>query len=63
VELENRNEKFDVIIGDLNDPVEGGPCFTLYTHSFYLHIIKAKLNVGGILVTQVLCSIITSSSP
>ncbi|KAH9531052.1 hypothetical protein CY35_19G015700 [Sphagnum magellanicum] len=51
-ELENRNEKFDVIIGDLNDPVEGGPCFTLYTHSFYMHVIKPKLNVGGILVTQ-----------
>ncbi|KAH9536983.1 hypothetical protein CY35_16G028200 [Sphagnum magellanicum] len=51
-ELESSNEKFDVIIGDLNDPMDGGPCFTLYTQSFYMNILKPKLNFGGILVTQ-----------
>ena len=29
------NEKFDVIIGDLADPVEDNPCFLLYTVEFY----------------------------
>ncbi|XP_066394395.1 thermospermine synthase ACAULIS5-like [Miscanthus floridulus] len=30
-ELEKSKEKFDVIVGDLADPVEGGPCYQLYT--------------------------------
>ena len=34
-ELENRDERFHVIIGDLTDPMEGGPCYQLYTKSFY----------------------------
>ncbi|KAK9054850.1 hypothetical protein SSX86_025929 [Deinandra increscens subsp. villosa] len=52
IELENRKEKFDIIVGDLADPVEGGPCYQLYTKSFYQHILKPKLNPGGIFVTQ-----------
>ncbi|KAM7259440.1 hypothetical protein ACFE04_015181 [Oxalis oulophora] len=52
VELENRKECFDVIIGDLADPIEGGPCYKLYTKSFYETIVKPKLNHGGIFVTQ-----------
>lgn len=52
-ELEKRNEKFDVIVGDLADPVEGGPCYQLYTKSFYERILKPKLNDNGIFVTQV----------
>ncbi|WCJ42762.1 Polyamine aminopropyltransferase [Euphorbia peplus] len=51
-ELEKRNEKYDVIIGDLADPIEGGPCNHLYTKSFYEQIIKTKLNPSGIFVTQ-----------
>ncbi|KAG2666890.1 hypothetical protein I3843_15G083700 [Carya illinoinensis] len=51
-ELEESNEKFDVIVGDLADPVEGGPCYQLYTKSFYEKILKPKLNVNGIFVTQ-----------
>ncbi|GJM98676.1 hypothetical protein PR202_ga15705 [Eleusine coracana subsp. coracana] len=51
-ELEKSKEKFDVIVGDLSDPVEGGPCYQLYTKSFYEHIIKPKLNDHGIFVTQ-----------
>lgn len=53
VELEERNEKFDIIVGDLADPVEGGPCYQLYTKSFYENILKPKLNENGIFVTQV----------
>lgn len=51
-ELERRSEKFDIIVGDLADPVEGGPCYQLYTKSFYERILKPKLNVNGIFVTQ-----------
>jgi len=49
--LESSPTKFDVIIMDLDDPLEGGPCYQLYTTEFY-QMIKAKLNPGGIFVTQ-----------
>lgn len=52
-ELERREELYDVIIGDLADPLEGGPCYQLYTKSFYEFIVKPKLNQDGIFVTQV----------
>ncbi|KAE8077019.1 hypothetical protein FH972_015628 [Carpinus fangiana] len=51
-ELESREEGYDVIIGDLADPIEGGPCYKLYTKSFYEFTIKPRLNPGGIFVTQ-----------
>ncbi|KAJ7979265.1 Thermospermine synthase [Quillaja saponaria] len=52
VELQKAEEKFDVIVGDLADPLEGGPCNKLYTKSFYEQIVKPKLNDNGIFVTQ-----------
>ncbi|KAG1334269.1 thermospermine synthase ACAULIS5 [Cocos nucifera] len=52
VELDNREEKYDVIVGDLADPVEGGPCYQLYTKSFYEQVLKPKLHHDGIFVTQ-----------
>lgn len=52
MELQNREEQFDVIIGDLADPMEGGPCYRLYTKDFYESVIKSRLNSGGIFVTQ-----------
>ncbi|KAJ0981164.1 hypothetical protein J5N97_009436 [Dioscorea zingiberensis] len=52
LELETREEKYDIIVGDLADPVEGGPCYQLYTISFYEKILKPKLNHQGIFVTQ-----------
>lgn len=51
-ELEKRQEKFDIIVGDLADPVEGGPCYQLYTKSFYEKILKPRLTNTGIFVTQ-----------
>ncbi|XP_068659614.1 thermospermine synthase ACAULIS5-like [Aristolochia californica] len=51
-EIEARKEKFDVIVGDLADPVEGGPCYQLYTKSFYEQVLKPKLNDKGVFVTQ-----------
>lgn len=52
-ELEKREEKYDIIVGDLADPVEGGPCYQLYTKSFYEQVLKPKLHHHGIFVTQV----------
>lgn len=51
--MEDRDEKFDIIVGDLADPVEGGPCYQLYTKSFYENILKPKLTDNGVFVTQV----------
>ncbi|CAI0391557.1 unnamed protein product [Linum tenue] len=52
-ELEKRKEeKFDVIVGDLADPIEGGPCYKLYTKYFYESTVKPRLSQGGIFVTQ-----------
>lgn len=51
-ELMESDENFDVIIGDLADPVYGGPCYQLYTQEFYETVVKQKLNPGGIFVTQ-----------
>lgn len=51
VRMEESPIKFDVIIMDLDDPLEGGPCYQLYTKEFYT-TIKSKLNPGGIMVTQ-----------
>ncbi|KAL6000200.1 hypothetical protein ACLOJK_034878 [Asimina triloba] len=51
-ELEGRKEKFDLIVGDLADPVQGGPCYQLYTKSFYEGVLKPKLSSNGIFVTQ-----------
>ncbi|CAN0839373.1 Thermospermine synthase ACAULIS5 [Linum grandiflorum] len=52
-ELEKTTEdKFDVIVGDLADPLDGGPCNQLYTKSFYEGVVKPRLNPNGIFVTQ-----------
>ncbi|XP_057546425.1 thermospermine synthase ACAULIS5-like [Amaranthus tricolor] len=51
-ELQSRVEKYDVIIGDLADPLEGGPCYKLYTKSFYENVVKPKLTNNGVFVTQ-----------
>ncbi|KAL0486755.1 thermospermine synthase, partial [Acrasis kona] len=48
---ESADGYYDVIILDLADPVDGGPCYQLYTDSFY-QMCKSKLASGGILVTQ-----------
>lgn len=45
------NDKFDVIIVDATDPLEGGPSYLLYTVEFY-RLAKSRLNDGGVLVTQ-----------
>jgi len=42
---------YDLIIMDLDDPLEGGPCYQLYTKEFYETCLK-KLAPGGIFLTQ-----------
>jgi thermospermine synthase len=46
---------FDVLIMDLSDPLDGGPCYQLYTTSFY-EMCKSKMAPGGIFVTQSGCA-------
>ena len=49
--LEENDDKFDVIIIDLPDPLEGGPARLLYTQEFY-HIVKQRLHRDGIISVQ-----------
>ena len=45
------DEKYDVIIMDIADPIEAGPGIALYTQEFYKFATQ-RLNPGGLLVTQ-----------
>ena len=49
--LQAGGDGFDVIILDLVDPLEEGTAYLLYTDEFY-RIARARLNPGGVLVTQ-----------
>jgi spermidine synthase len=49
--LERTDEKFDVVIMDIADPIEAGPGYVLYTQEFY-NFVTSRMNPGGILVTQ-----------
>jgi len=49
--LESTELKFDIVIMDLDDPLEGGPCYQLYSTEFYT-MLRTKMNPGGIFVTQ-----------
>lgn len=51
-ELQNTKDWFDIIIGDLADPIEGGPCYQLYTKSFYESIVKPRLSEDGCCVSN-----------
>ncbi|KAJ1455777.1 S-adenosyl-L-methionine-dependent methyltransferase [Pelagophyceae sp. CCMP2097] len=43
--------RFDVIIMDICDPIEGGPGVHLYMREFY-DLLKTRLGAGGIVLTQ-----------
>lgn len=51
--VENTEEKFDVIISDLTEPLEEGPASKLFTKEFY-NAIKSRLSENGVFVTQAL---------
>jgi spermidine synthase len=49
--LSESREKFDAILMDITDPVEGGPSWMLYTREFY-RIVSDRLAPGGVLAVQ-----------
>ena len=49
--LAESQEKFDVIIIDLTEPVEEGPAYLLYTREFY-GIVAGKLTENGLISVQ-----------
>lgn len=52
--LVNSEQRFDVIIIDLTDPIEGGPSYMLYTQEFY-RLVQERLSPQGVLVLQAGC--------
>ncbi|OGO24465.1 MAG: hypothetical protein A2144_01735 [Chloroflexi bacterium RBG_16_50_9] len=49
--LTKSNEKFDIIIIDLADPLEGSPAYLLYTREFY-QMVCARLTADGMIAVQ-----------
>jgi spermidine synthase len=49
--LAKSNDKFDIIVIDLPDPIEEGPAYLLYTREFY-QIVRDKLTDNGLIVVQ-----------
>lgn len=49
--VEETGERFDVIINDITDPIEGGPSKLLFTREFYAAAARV-LSAGGVFVTQ-----------
>lgn len=49
--LEHSSDKYDVIILDLSDPLEGGPSYKLFTTEFY-SLVSERLRPAGIVAVQ-----------
>ncbi|MFC1925215.1 polyamine aminopropyltransferase [Chloroflexota bacterium] len=49
--LANSGQRFDIIVIDLTDPLEGGPSYMLYTTEFY-QMVREKLTPQGIISVQ-----------
>jgi len=49
--LAQSEEKFDIIIIDLPDPIEEGPAYLLYTREFY-QLVRDRLTADGIISVQ-----------
>jgi len=49
--IKNTEEKFDLIISDLTEPLEGGPSVKLFTREYY-HLLRQHLNEGGVITVQ-----------
>ena len=49
--IETTDERFDVAIIDVPDPLEAGPAYLLFTQEFY-RSMRSRLNPGGIMVAQ-----------
>lgn len=49
--LEETDLKFDAVIIDLPEPIEGGPCYLLYTQKFY-EMLKTKMADTSVFALQ-----------
>jgi spermidine synthase len=49
--LENYDGLFDVVIIDISDPIEEGPCYRLYTREFY-NLLTKRLAADGMISLQ-----------
>ena len=49
--IESADERFDVAIIDVPDPLEAGPAYKIFTQEFY-RLMRARLNPGGIMAAQ-----------
>ena len=49
--LEATRERFDLLVMDIPDPLEGGPAYLLFTQEFY-SLAQTRLNPGGLMVVQ-----------
>ena len=49
--LEDTQDRFDVVIIDLPDPLEAGPAYMLFTQEFY-RLVKDRLKPQGLMVAQ-----------
>ena len=52
---EANHETYDIIICDLNEPLEGNPCSAMYTKEFYT-MVNQRLKPNGIFTTQSGCA-------
>ena len=49
--LEQGQGRYDIIVLDTPDPMEGGPAYLLYTQEFY-HLVLSRLKPQGMMVVQ-----------
>ena len=49
--LEQTPERYDVIILDISDPLEGGPAYRLFTREFY-QLVAERLEPSGLVAVQ-----------
>ncbi len=49
--LEKNDERFDVFIIDVPDPLEAGPAYLLFTREFYT-LLRERMRPGGLMVAQ-----------
>ena len=49
--LEETDERFDIAVIDVPDPMEAGPAYLLFTREFYA-LLRDRLNDGGLMVAQ-----------
>ncbi len=49
--LEETDERFDIAVIDVPDPMEAGPAYLLFTREFYT-LLRDRLNDGGLMVAQ-----------